>query len=224
MSEILLVNPRRRRKTATRKRRAPSRRRRNPVAANPRRRKVRRRRNTIAANPRRRRRASSRRRRRNPVRAFNTRDIQGQLRTASTGALGAITLDVGLAYLPLPAALKAGIVGKLAKGAAAIALGVVAHRFLKVSAANANRMTEGALTVQLHGIGRELLTQFAPQVAMSAYLNDEMDSLGYAGSGWNPSHSLTWGENAGNGLNAYLSPGYETAPLNTGDGDTGFGY
>jgi hypothetical protein len=217
MNEILLVNPRRRRrKTATKKRRAPSRRRRNPVAANPRKRR-RVRRNPVAANPRRRRRASSRRRRRNPVKAFNTRNIQGQLKTASTGALGAIALDVGLAYLPLPTPLKAGMVGKLAKGAAAIALGVVAHRFLKVSAVNANRMTEGALTVQLHGIGRELLSQFAPQVALSAYLNDEMESLGYAGSGWNPSGSLSWNDNNKSGVGAYVSPGYDGSMHDSSD-------
>jgi hypothetical protein len=177
---------------------------------------TRRRRNPVAANPRRRRRVS--RRRRNPTatatfgRAFKTRNIQGQLKTASTGALGAIALDVGLAYLPLPAMLKSGIPGKIAKGAAAIVLGVFAHQFLKVSAVNASRMTEGALTVQLHGIGREMLTQFAPQVALSAYINDEFDNLGYAGSGWNPTNSLSW--NGGNrveenGVSAYMSPGYD---------------
>jgi hypothetical protein len=211
MSEILLVNPRRRRrKTVAKKRRAPSRRR-NPV----RRRKAvavrRRRRNPVASNPRRRRRVS--RRRRNPSfrSGFKMNAIQSQLRTASTGALGAIALDVGLAYLPLPAMLKSGIPGKLAKGAAAIALGVFANQFLKVSAANANRMTEGALTVQLHGIGREMLTQFAPGVALSAYLNDEFDNLGYAGSGWNPTNSLSWNgkRDAENGVSAYMSPGYD---------------
>lgn len=112
------------------------------------------------------------------------RKVQGQLQTASTGALGALGLDVALAYIPLPAAITGGIIGKVTKAAGAIALGVVANRFLGVSASNANRMAEGALTVQLHGIGKELLTQFAPGVALSAYVDE--NSLGYYGSGWNP--------------------------------------
>ena len=163
MNEILLVNPRRRRRTTKKraKKRAKKRvtRRRNPV----------------------RRRRTVRRRRRNP--AVTARSVQGQLKTASTGALGALGLDIALAYIPLPAAITGGMIGKVTKAAGAIALGVVANK-LGVSAANANRMAEGALTVQLHGIGRELLGQFAPGVAMSAYVGD--DGLGYYGSGWNP--------------------------------------
>lgn len=205
MSEILLVNPRRRRRkkaTTRRRKRRPSTRRlsRNPVASNPRRRRrrrVARRRNPI------RRRRRSRSRRRNPV-GFKQNAIKSQVTTAATGALGALGLDVALAYIPIPAMMKAGIPGKIMKGAAAIGLGLVAHRFLNVTAANAARLSEGALTVQFHGIGRELLGQFAPGVAMSAYINDEMDQLGYAGSGWNP--SIPFGDE-GN-MSAYLGPGY----------------
>ena len=162
MSEILLVNPRKRRrkKRAKKKTSVRRRRRRNPVK----------------------RKVTRRRRRRNP--AVTARSIQGQLRTASTGALGALGLDVALAYIPLPAAITGGIIGKVTKAAGAIALGVVANK-LGVSASNANRMAEGALTVQLHGIGKELLTQFAPGVALSAYVGDD-NGMGYYGSGWNP--------------------------------------
>ena len=168
MSEILLVNPRKRKRrakkkrVARRKKTAVRRRRRNPVA---RKRTVRR-----------------RRRRSNPN--LSARGITKHIQTASTGALGALGLDIALAYIPLPAQITGGIVGKITKMVGAVALGVVANRFLGVSAANANRMTEGALTVQLHGIGRELLAQFAPGVALSAYMQD--DGLGYYGSGWNP--------------------------------------
>ncbi len=183
MSEILLVNPRRRR--ASKKRRTKRRvtRRKNPV---------RRRRRSVAK------RRVTRRRRRNPV--ISSRGIQGQLKTAATGAVGALGLDIALAYIPLPAAVSGGVIGKVAKAAGAIALGIVANK-LGVSAANANRMAEGALTVQLHGIGKELLTQFAPGVALSAYVGD--DSLGYVGSGWNPSEQyLTSSE-----MDGYNSPG-----------------
>jgi len=107
---------------------------------------------------------------------------------------------VALAYIPLPAAVTGGIIGKVTKAAGAIALGFVANKWLGMSATNANRMAEGALTVQIYGIGKELLTQFAPGVALSAYVGDE--GLGYYGSGWNPSvddPDLVTG-----GMNAYL--------------------
>lgn len=213
MSEILLVNPRRRRKaparrkTSTRRRRSTARRR-NPVRRAAKR-IVRRRRNPVRA-----RRRATRGRRRNPV-GFRQAAIKGQVQTGITGALGALGLDVALAYIPLPAQLKAGIVGKLVKAGGAIALGVVANRFLNVSAANAAKLSEGALTVQFHGIGRELLGQFAPGVAMSAYLNDESDSLGYAGSGWNP--SVSWAGNEGNGMDAYIDPGYNVPSMESYD-------
>jgi len=183
MNEILLVNPRRRRratkKRVTRKRRTVARKR-NPV----------RRRRSVAK------RRVTRRRRKNPV--ISARSIQGQIRTASTGALGALGLDVALAYIPLPAAITGGIIGKVTKAAGAIALGIVANK-LGVSASNANRMAEGALTVQIHGIGKELLTQFAPGVALSAYMDSD---LGYYGSGWNPNGADQPDWNAGMG--AYL--------------------
>lgn len=199
MSQMLLVNPRRRRR-ASKKRRNPSkRRRRSPVA----RRKVtrRRRRNPIA------RRRVRRSRRRNPI--VSARSVQGQLKTAATGAVGALALDVALAYLPLPAAISGGIIGKVAKAAGAIALGIVANK-VGVSAANANRMAEGALTVQLHGIGKELLAQFAPGVALSAYVNES--GLGYTGSGWNPNFDVD---------NPDTMAGYIGADANAGMGPYG---
>jgi hypothetical protein len=172
MSEILLVNPRKRRR-ATKKRRVT------------RKRAVARRRNPV------RRKRSVRRRRRNP--RVTARGVQAQLMTASTGALGALGLDIALAYIPLPAQFTGGMVGKVVKMAGAVALGVVAHQ-LGATAVNANRMAEGALTVQLHGIGKDLMMQFAPQIALSAYMDEGM---GYYGSGWNPGNE--------NGLNSYLT-------------------
>lgn len=168
--EILLVNPsnprrrRRRRKTTARRRR-----RRNPVAANPRRR--------------RRRRAVAKRRvrrRRNPQR-LTAAKIQRNVTVATQGALGALGLDIALAYIPLPAQLTGPFVGPVIKGLGAIGLGVVAN-MMGVRADTANRMAEGALTVQIHGIGRQMLGQFMPGVALAAYV----DGMGYYGSGWNP--------------------------------------
>lgn len=174
MNEILLVNPRRRRrrKTTTRRRRSVARR--NPVAANPRRR-----RKTYAK--RRVTRRVTRRRRRNPARRITARTIQRQLTVATQGALGAIGLDVALAYIPLPANMTGPFLTPVIKGLGAVGLGAVAG-MMGVRAETANRMTEGALTVQLHTIGKTMLSQFMPAIPLSAYTNE----LGYYGSGYNP--------------------------------------
>jgi len=177
MNEILLVNPRRRRrKTTTRRRRKTitRKRRRNPV---------RRRRTTTVR----------RRRRRNPARKITAAKVQRQLMTAAQGALGAIGLDIALAYIPLPAQLQGPIAGPVIKGLGAIGLGAVAG-MAGVKAETANRMTEGALTVQLHGIGKQLVSQFVPGVAMNAY-------LGYYGSGYNPVDDPDWQ----GGMGTYLT-------------------
>ena len=174
MSEVLFVNPRRRRrkarKAAPRKR---AKRRRNPgfalPAVNPRRRKRR------ASG--RRRRVSSRRRR-NPALRLSVGGIQGQVMGAVPGAVGALALDVAMGYIPLPANLKAGILSYVVKGAAAVALGMVASKVVKPS--TAAKMTEGALTVMLHGILKTATARFAPQIAMGEY----------EGAGWEPSEPL----------------------------------
>ena len=103
--------------------------------------------------------------------------------TAAQGAMGALGLDIALAYIPLPAQLQGPFIGPVIKGVGAIGLGVVAN-MMGVRADTANRFAEGALTVQLHGIGKTMLQQFAPAVALSAYVGQE--GLGYYGSGWNP--------------------------------------
>ncbi len=176
MNEILLVNPRRRRrKTTTRRRRKTTtrRRRRNPV--------------------RRRRTTTRRRRRRNPARRITAASVQKNLMVASQGALGAIGLDIALAYIPLPAQLQGPIAGPVIKGLGAIGLGAVAGA-MGVRADTATRMAEGALTVQLHGIGKQMLAQFAPNVPVSAY-------LGYYGSGYNPVDDPDWQ----GGMGTYLT-------------------
>lgn len=216
-NEILLVNPRRRRKSSRKRRRNPGRRR-APVS----RRKTsrrRRRRNPIPGTTRKR----LRRRRRNPT--FSRRDVTAYAQGAAKGAAGAIALDVALAYIPLPANFKAGWPGRLVKAAGAIALGVVARRSGMVTSATARDMTVGALTVQFAGIGRELLGQFAPGIALSAYLDAGADQLGYAGSGWDPTAALQWGAgmgayNVGEGFDV-AAPGYGQPGLDAYD--SGYG-
>ncbi len=180
--EILLVNPRkrtRRKKTITRKRR-----RRNPYHAAP---------------PRKRRSTVARRRRSNPQRLTAAR-VQRQLMTATQGALGALGLDIALAYIPLPAQMQGPFIGPVIKGLGAIGLGVVAN-MAGVRADTANRMAEGALTVQIHGIGKTMLAQFIPAVPLSAYING---GLGYYGSGWNPNAGVDDPDWTNSGMGTYL--------------------
>lgn len=182
MNEILLVNPRKR---ATRRKRRKTtvrrKRRRNPVAANPRRRRT------------------SRRRRRNPQR-FTAAKLQRQLTVATQGALGALGLDIALAYIPLPAQMQGPFIGPVIKGFGAVALGMVAG-MAGIRAETANRMVEGALTVQIHGIAKQMVGQFMPAIPLSAYV----DQLGYYGSGWNPNMSVDDPDWNNSGMSAYLT-------------------
>lgn len=175
--QLLIVNPRKRRR----------RRRRNPTANNPRRRRRRynprrrRRRNqrpsyvsgsAPARNPRRRR---HHRYRRNPRRAFNIMGIvQDTVIPAATAAGGAIALDVVWNFLPVPAMLKVGPMRYVAKGAGAIAMGMVAG--MVVPPATARAFTAGAMTVVMYEALKEMLGTFVPGLALSgAY---DIDYLG----------------------------------------------
>lgn len=172
-SEILLVNPRGRRRR--RRRTTTSRRRRNPRATKSRRRSPvrRRRRSTV-----------SRRRRRNPAPRLNLRSIQSNVMNAVPGAVGALALDVALGVVPVPANFKAGLLGYGVKGLGAVLIGVLAGNVVKP--ATATKMTEGALTVMIHGVLKGAVAQYAPQVPLSAY----MDGLGYTGAGWDPNYAM----------------------------------
>lgn len=225
MQELMVVsNPSRRKKRrkVTRKKRRSVKRRRNPSPPGSRRRSV----------------VKRKRRRSNPAgrKTFSRANVMNVSKAAAAGAAGAITLDIALGFIPLPANLKAGILGDVTKAVGAIALGAVANMTKFVSASTARDMTVGALTVQFTGIGRKLLGQFAPGIALSAYQNsDHDDMLGYSGAGWNPSNALAWNTgamgayNVGEGypieapgdfqpgLGAYLS-GHE------GEGEGAFGW
>lgn len=124
--------------------------------------------------------------------------------TAAQGALGALGLDIALAYIPLPPQMQGPFIGPVIKGLGAIGLGVVAN-MAGVRADTANRMAEGALTVQLHGIGKQMLGQFAPAIALSAYINDEPLGLGYYGSGWNPNANAYDDPDWQAGMGTYLT-------------------
>lgn len=118
------------------------------------------------------------------MRGFSLRGVQSQVFGAVPGAIGALALDVALAFVPVPANWKSGMLGYVTKGVGAIALGYLGG-MVGLKGSTAAKLTEGALTVMLHGALKQGVARFAPQVPLSAY-PDEM--LGYAGSGWNPNY------------------------------------
>lgn len=180
MAEILLVNPRKRRKKARRnpRRRMTAkqrmyfgkRRKRNPVsiASKPR---------VLTANPRRRKRRATRRRatyRRNPaMRVPTLRGITGQivptLQDGFTGALGGLGLDVLLGFtLPkLPAALQTGMGRTATKVVGAVLVGVLGQMVMR---GRGKALSTGAMTVVLHDVLREQLAAAFPNVPLGEYL------------------------------------------------------
>lgn len=202
MPEMLLINPRRRRRKQPRvngrfvsaKRR---RRRRNPIAAlaNPRRRRRRRatalaaprrrrrvRRHAVALhNPRRRRRSYARvmrrRRRHNPrgAFAFSPRGALRALIPAGIGAAGAVALDIAMNYVPLPAQFQS----PLWKNAARIigALGVGYLSSFALGKERAKIVTVGALTVAAYGVLRDVIAQNFPSIGLSGIQTYDMSDL-----------------------------------------------
>lgn len=180
-SEVLLVNPRKRRRRPVR-RRAAARRpaaRRRPAA------KRRRRRNPVGpyarsgvgmyvSNPRRRKKAVRRRRptrsrrrtryQRNPtMRGI----INSLIMPAATAGAGALALDVLWGFVPIPDAIKTGPMRHVAKGLGAVVLGQIVGKI--GSRKMGDTMALGALTVVFHSAFREMTAQFMPGVPLGYY-------------------------------------------------------
>ena len=114
------------------------------------------------------------------------RQMQNQIMEALQGATGGVLLDVTLGFLPIPANLKAGIVGTGVKALIAIGSGVLMQNMKLVRPATAKAFANGALTVVLHDELKKQVQQFLPNVPMGAYLDYGNNELGYYGSGYNP--------------------------------------
>lgn len=157
MSELVLVNPRRKRRKATR-RKATTRRRKTTARRNPtrRRRSVARR-----AAPARRRRRSVRR---NPKLSFKsvTRDA---LIPAGVGAIGALGLDIVMGAVPIPAQFKTGPLGSAVKIVGAIVLGKLAGKML--GSKRGEQATVGAVTILAYGAVKNMLSTYAPGLPLS---------------------------------------------------------
>ena len=178
-SEVLLVNPRKRRRRPVRRRAATRR----PAARRPA--KRRRRRNPIGpyarsgmgmyvSNPRRRKRRAAARRptkarrrtryRRNPtMRGI----INSLILPAATAGAGALALDVLWGFVPIPENIKTGPMRHVAKGLGAIVLGQLVG--MVGNKRMGDTMALGALTVTFHSAFREMTAQFMPGVPLGYY-------------------------------------------------------
>lgn len=204
-AQLLMVNPRHKRKTKTK---TTSRRRRASRAVNPRRRRVSaRKRRAVATvtvrarNPRRvghrKVHRAHRRRHANPrMLGLNMGSLTRALIPAAVGGAGAVALDVALGYLPAstPDILKTGIGNKALKVAGAIGLGLIAGKVLGKETGKA--VGAGALTVVAYGIVREIVQKVAPSVTLSG--------TDYADTVYQPSASLI-GAYMENGVNSFQS-------------------
>lgn len=115
-------------------------------------------------------RARSARRHRNPSLRNISSVALGQLQTAAFGAVGALGLDVLYGYGKqwLPDNIAANKYASLAvKAAGAVGLGLVANRF---APGRGSQMAVGALTVMLHGLGKEFAQAQFPNLPLSEYL------------------------------------------------------
>ena len=182
MSQLMLINPRKRtggrkkprsaaQKAAT-KRMLAARRGSNPVRRTKR---HKRRSNPVAANPiglhrvkrRTKRHHVSARRRHNPLHMpSGAGGIGGMLMTSVHGAGGALLVNTALNYIPMPALLKSGNGKYLARVGVAIALGVFGGKVLPKKIAS--NMAVGAMTVAFH----DLLLGLASQAMPTARLGD----------------------------------------------------
>lgn len=182
MSELMLINPRRKRTRRRRKmtakqlqyfgpKRRRHRRRRTVAAARPVRRHRRRSRAIIAAPHRRRRRSHRRvtRLRRNPMRmgGFSTRRFfNDTLIPSAIGAGGALGVDIALGYFGsyLPASLQTGLPNAAVKIAGAVGIGMLA------GAVGGKKVGEeamaGAIIVTLYGIIKSQLMSAMPTLPL----------------------------------------------------------
>lgn len=177
MAELMLINPRKR-KRRTKARKANPKRRRRVTARRARRR------NPVMplANVRRRRRYStvSRKRRRNPIggrRRFSLRGFTANtLMPSAIGAAGAIGLDVLMGLLPLPAMVKTGPMKPVARIVGAIGIGMLAGMITNRRVGE--QVAAGAVTVVMYDTLKGFVRQAMPTLPMDG-LSEDYPSMEY---------------------------------------------
>lgn len=158
MAEVLLVNPRSRKKRKSRKKSA------------------RKSRSTARARSAARR-GRVRRFRRNPSsRKFNLQNFAKQtLMPSAVGAVGALGVDMIMGLLPLPANFKTGPLRPVVKGVGAVAIGMIAS--MVTNRKMAEQITAGGLTVVLYDTAKTFLQTQFPQLPLGMY--DGYPSISY---------------------------------------------
>lgn len=147
-------------------------------------------------------------RRRNPVGGIGE-FVSGQLIPSAIGGGGALLLDVALAVLPIPPALKTGALAPVVRIAGAVGIGALAG--MVTNRRTANQIAAGALTVTMYQITRGLLARMLPAGSVPG-LSAPDDYLGYINSGM-----MVGG--ADDGMGEYVSDGPALLPDGTGMGE-----
>jgi len=161
MAELMLINPRKRRrkhKAKARKHVAKRRRRHSVMSAAP----VRHKRRRYMSNPRKR----SRKYRRNPsMRGFRPMAfMKDTLMPSAVGAAGALGLDMLLGFVPLPAMLKTPTMRPLVRIAGAVGIGIVAG--MVTNKRIGEQVGAGALTVVLYDTLKGFVTAQFPTLTL----------------------------------------------------------
>lgn len=157
MAQMLLVNPRKRAKRKTAKRKSSS----TAVA------RVKSRVSTGL-------RSIRRKYRRNPIQKT---DIFGQFKDGAIGAAGALAVDIAMAKLPIPDNLKTGQMKPIVQGLVGIGIGMAVSKFGKNKSLG-KQLAGGAVTVSLYNAGRQML---AAPLGLAGY--DDAGLLGFDDQG-----------------------------------------
>jgi hypothetical protein len=132
---------------------------------------------------------------------FNIGGLKALAMPAVLGAGGALAMDIALGYLPLPVALQTGMPKQGVRIVTALGVGWAASKVL--GKAKGHAFMQGALTIIAYDVLKGLIHQYAPTVPGLAGDYEEV-ALGYI----NPAPLL---QNAGTGaymndMGAYLDP------------------
>lgn len=144
MAQLLMVNPRKRRKSPVKRRRTTTK-----AVARP-------------APRRRRRRAPARAKRvyrRNPIARGN--NIVTQVKNSAIGAAGALGVDIAFAKLPIPDTMRSGMMAPAARGLVSLGIGMLVGKVMKNKRLG-TQLAEGGITVALHDLMKSQITKVMP--------------------------------------------------------------
>lgn len=119
---------------------------------------------------------SRRRYRRNPIGGVGATAMT-QFKDGAIGAVGALAVDVIFAKLPLPANLKTGVLKPITQGLIGVGVGMAVAKFGK-NRALGHKLAQGAVTISLYNAGKAMV---GPSLGLSGY--DDSGLLGYDDSG-----------------------------------------